>query len=87
MQVERSLSARLAALGVATACVLGVAAPASAAPTVSDLMVVKRVDVASPVLMSAAPAGTSDARPKRRTIDGGTQDYLVVKLQEAFITN
>ena len=88
MQVERSLPARLAALGVATACVLGVAAaPAPAAPTVSELMVVKRVDAASPTLIGDASAGTNDGGPKRCTIQGETPDYLVVTLENTLITN
>ena len=87
MQVERSLSARLAALGVATACALGVAAPASAAPTVSDLKIVKRVDVASPVLMGETSTSANDARPRHLTIKGETRDYFVMTLEEAFITN
>ena len=87
MQIERSLSARLAALGVATACVLGVAAPASAAPTVSDLKIVKRVDVASPVLMGETSTSTNDAQLWHRMSKGETPDYFVVTLKEALITN
>lgn len=88
MQVQRALPARLAALGVATACVLGVAAaPASAAPAVSELMVVKRVDAASHTLMGEVSTGTNDAQPRRRTIEGETSDYLVVTLKDALVTN
>ena len=56
-------------------------------PTVSDLKIVKRVDVASPVLMVETSTSTNDARLRHGTTKGETPDYFVMTLKEAFITN
>jgi len=75
MKVRGPTCSRLVGLACASALALGAsAAPASAAPAVSDIVVTKKSDKGSPDLSS-----------QRRTIEGESTDYLVITMDSASV--
>lgn len=57
--------------------------------TFSDLLIVHKVDKASPVLMTACATGQhlKEATITQRKAGKGQQDYLIIKMNDVFVTN